>query len=114
MKIEINNFRKIFAIKEEFNVFFPDLEIEFYEKPNTSGGSPSEKLVKHDSKNLGDCRVIHNSGFLSIFPGMTAGELKHNFSNIFGLSIELFIKNGNDDQNRIQVKPEYILGEFKK
>ena len=89
MKIEINNRRKVLAIQEEFALAFPDLRIEFYEKPSKPGGSPSIKLMKSGGKTLTECRAVHNEGVITIRPGMTVGEVKGNFSDVFGLSVEI-------------------------
>ena len=96
MKIEINNYRKIFAIQEEFNVLFPNVSMEFYEKSSRAGGSPSENLVKSNSKTLDNCRNTHEAGYITIVPGMTIGELKQNLRDVYGLSIDLFNKSQND------------------
>ena len=66
MKIQINDHRKIFALQEEFNRFFPNFKIEFLGKPSKVGNPPSEKMVKAN-KTLGDCRVVHNKGELTPF-----------------------------------------------
>jgi predicted transcriptional regulator len=94
MKIEINSHRKIFAIQEEFKSSFPDFKLEFYKKSNTAGGPSSDNLVK-SSKTLSDCRTISESGFISILPGMTVSELKQNFSNVYGLTIDVYRAESN-------------------
>ncbi|MEO6883913.1 MAG: hypothetical protein ABI199_07800 [Bacteroidia bacterium] len=96
MKIEINNRRKVFAVQEEFNHFFPNLKIEFYEKSNKSGGSPSEKLEKQSSKTLEECRTMHNDGFITISQEMSVGELKQRFRDVYGLSIDVLKKTSNN------------------
>jgi hypothetical protein len=111
MKIEINNHRKIFAIQEEFYKIFPGLKIEFHEKSGKAGGSPSTKLVKSSSKTLAECRTMHNSGFISIKPGMTAGEVIQNFSDVYGLSVEIFRSSENNTQLQSPVSEKTILGE---
>ncbi|MEI7661632.1 MAG: hypothetical protein WCK34_05530 [Bacteroidota bacterium] len=95
MKIVINNFRKIFAIQDEFSKTFPGLKIGFYAKSNKSGGAPSDKLVMHSGKTLQDCRVISRKGTIDIIPSMNIKELKESFRNTFGLSAEIFQKPGN-------------------
>ncbi len=94
MKITINDTRKIFAIKEEFNTFFPYLKLEFFSKPNKRGGISSIKLVKHNSTTLGECRTIHNVGKITITPNMTVADLEQSFSDIYGLGIRIFRKSG--------------------
>jgi len=99
MKIVINNNRKIFAIQEEFSKMFPGLNIEFCAKPSRPGASPSKKLIRHSSKTLQDCRAISKEGTIDILPSMNVSDLKENFRDVYGLSIEIFRKaeNGADD-----------------
>ena len=96
MRIEINNQRKIFAIQEEFKNAFPNLKIEFYEKPSKPGGSASGKKVKSSSKTLAECRAVHNSGSISVLPGMTASELNQNFRDVYGLTTIIFQESRNN------------------
>ena len=95
MKITINDRRKIFAIQEEFFRVFPFLKLEFFAKPHRPGAASSKKLIKHSSKTLGECRTIHNNGILTITPEMTVTGLEQNFSDIYGLGVQVFRKSGN-------------------
>lgn len=95
MEITINDQRKIFAVQKEFSEMFPFLKLEFYSKSNKGGGAPSKKPMKHISKSIADCRTIHSSGYLTIQPKMTIGELEQNFRDIYGLSTLVFRKSGN-------------------
>lgn len=94
MKITINDHRKIFAIQEEFTTAFPYLKIEFYSKANKQGGASSKKMVKHSSKTLGECRTIHKKGLVTITPEMTVADLEKQFSDVYGLQVQLFRKSG--------------------
>lgn len=94
MKITINDHRKIFAIQEEFNTLFPYLKLEFFSKPHKQGGATSKKFVKHNSKTLGECRTIHNTGEITIVPGMTVAELEQGFGHVYGLGVQVFRKSG--------------------
>ena len=114
MKVEINNNRKIFAIQEEFNTLFPDLKIEFHEKPSSPGGPSSKKLVKSSNKTLAEYRAVHNSGSITILPGMTLGELKQNFGDVYGLTIDIFKKPVNNKGDRLLVSEKTILEELNK
>lgn len=90
----INDNRKIFAIKEEFNTVFPYLKLEFFSKPAKIAGISSIKLVKHNSTTLGECRTIHNVGSITITGQMTVADLEQNFSDVYGLGIQIFRKSG--------------------
>ncbi len=95
MKITINDKRKIFAIQEEFNIAFPFLRIEFFSKPHKPGAGSSKKLIKHQSKTLGECRTIHNAGSITISENMTVNELEQRFGDVYGLGVQVFRKSGN-------------------
>ena len=94
MKITINDERKISAIQKEFNDAFPYLKLEFFAKPHTKGGASSKKLIKSNSKTLGECRTIHKRGHVSIIPSMTVYELEQEFQDRYGLTLQVFRKSG--------------------
>lgn len=110
MKIQLNDHRKIFAVQEEFSKLFPHLKIEFLGKPNKTGSPASTKIYK-SSNTLGDCRIKHTSGELTITPNMTAADLKQILSDKFGLSIALYRKSGSDwvettDNNKLSLQEQ--------
>ena len=94
MNIVINDHRKIFAIQEAFSKTFPYLKLDFLSKPHTSAGSSSPKLVRRNSKTLGECRTIHNKGKISITPSMSVADLEQKFSDVYGLTIQVYRKSG--------------------
>lgn len=94
MKLVINDQRKIFAIQEEFNNLFPYLKLEFFAKPHQKGGPSPKKFMKHGGETLGECRTLHNSGELTISPAMTVADLEAHFSDVYGLSVQVFRKSG--------------------
>lgn len=110
MKIQLNDHRKIFAIQEEFSKLFPHLKIEFLGKPNKTGSPASTKIYK-SNKAIGDCRIKHTSGELTITGNMTAADLKQILGDKFGLSIALFRKSGSDwvettNNNKLSLKEQ--------
>ncbi len=111
MKIVINNNRKIFAIQEEFSKVFPGLKIVFYAKPSRPGAAPSTKLVTHSSKTLQECRAIHKEGTIEILPSMNISDVKENFRDVYGLSVEIFQKAGNG-KNENPVSDKLTLEEI--
>lgn len=113
MRIIINDRRKIDAVQKEFSEMFPYLKLEFYAKPHQYGGAASQKLMQHQSKQIGEYRTIHNSGSITITPGMTVCDLEKYFSDVFGLKVHVLRKSGKawlettvtdgwtlDDQNK--------------
>jgi hypothetical protein len=104
MKMVINNNRKIFAIQNEFNALFPGLKIVFFAKPSKPGAPPSIKLVKEESKTLQECRAIHHEGVIEILPTMDISEIKENFRDQFGLSVEIIQQSGEDFDERAVIE----------
>ena len=96
MKITINDHRKIFAVQEQFTKLFPNLRIEFLSKPSKVGERASEKIMKERSKTLGDCRVVHTKGDLTLSPSMTVSDLQQSLTDNYGLSVLVFFKSGKD------------------
>lgn len=94
MKITINDRRKIFAIQKDFTAAFPYLKLEFFSKPHSVGGGSPKKIMTPNSKTLGECRTIHNTGTITIIPGMTVSDLEQNFKDVYGLSVQIFRKSG--------------------
>ena len=95
MKTVINNRRKIFSIQEEFSALFPYLKLEFYAKSHTEGGPSSDKAIQHSSKTLGECRIMHEDGIITITPNMTVAELEDIFGSVYGLKVHVYRKAGN-------------------
>lgn len=93
MKIDINDHRKIFAFQEEFNSLFPHLKVEFLSKPSRAGSAASKKIMRN-SKTLGNCRLEHNKGELTLLPAMTASDLMQTLRDTYGLSVILYRKSG--------------------
>lgn len=94
MKIQINDHRKIHAIQKEFSTMFPWLKIEFFSKPHKiKAGSPRTELVP-SAKTLGECRTVHDSGTITITPGMTVADLEQSFRDVYGLAVQIFRKSG--------------------
>lgn len=96
MKISINDHRKIFAVQEEFNQLFPHLRLAFLSKPSNVGHAASKKIMKERSKTLGDCRIVHTKGDLTISHFMTVADLQQSMSDNFGLSVIVYSKSGED------------------
>lgn len=91
MKILINDHRKLFAIQEDFSGMFPHLELHFFARPKSLRGGSSRKLVE-SSKTLGECRILHTKGTLTVTPKMTVADLEENFRSIYGLSVQVAAK----------------------
>ena len=110
MKMVINNNRRISAIQEEFCTMFPCLTLAFFAKPSHPGAAPSKKLIRHSGKSLQDCRAVSNEGIIEILPSMNVSDVKENFRDVYGLSVEIFHK-GENGSNAIAISDNQTLQE---
>lgn len=94
MEIIINDQRKIFKIKEEFNTFFPFLKLEFLSKPQKTGLESVKRILNNNNCSLGEFRNIRNNNKITITPDMTTMNLEHAFRDIYGLWVQVFRKSG--------------------
>ena len=92
---------------------FPGLDIVFYAKPNRPGAAPSTKLVSHNSKTLQECRAISKEGTIEILPSMNISDLKENFRDVYGLSVEIFYK-GENGSGEIPVRDDLSIENLNK
>jgi hypothetical protein len=109
MRIDINNHRKVFAIQEEFTKGFHNLQLSFHQKPSKPGGTSSDELVESSSKTLAACRAIDHTGFISISPEMTVGELKQHFSDVFELTVDVYHRTGKNTWSDMPVTENETL-----
>jgi len=94
MKITINDRRKTYVIQEEFNSVFPYLKLEFLSRIYKPGCTFSKKFIGHHNKTLAECRTAHNDGKITITPDMKVVDLEQNFSDVYGLGVQVFRKSG--------------------
>lgn len=94
MIININDSKKLRTVKEEFNLLFPYLKIEFFKRPNGYPEGSVKLLVTDDRKTVGECRNLKTSGLLDITPEMTVSELEENFKTNYGLYVQVFRRSG--------------------
>ncbi len=111
-KIEINNKRKIQAIQNEFNEFFPHLKIEFFNIHRSAIYNQIKEYVDGKSNLLVKCRERNNDGFLFLDEDIKANELKETFYKDFGLNIDIFHKIGKDSWSKDPVPNNQILKEI--
>ena len=90
----ISDDRKISAIQKDFNELFPFLKLEFFNKPHAQFGLSPKRSMISASKNLGECRTLHNAGTISISSATTVVELEQSFSSIYGISVQVFRHSG--------------------
>ena len=111
-KIEISNKRKIQAIQNEFNEFFPHLKIEFFNIHRSAIYNQIKEYVEGKSNLLVKCREKNNDGFIFLDDDMKASELKETLKKDFGLNVDIFHKIGKDRWSKEPLPNEQILKEI--
>ncbi len=92
--MQINNERSIAEIKEEFNLIFPYLKLEFFTKLHCQGEASLLKFKISSQKKLKEFRKQTTEGDIAISPEMTVADLEQQFRNEFGIGIQVFRKSG--------------------
>lgn len=95
MKLKITDRRTIKEIQDEFNALFPWLMLEFFTKPHGEGRPSPKKQMISGSNTIEELRTVHTNGSISIDPSMTVSSLEQEFSNVYGLSVQVFRHSGN-------------------
>jgi hypothetical protein len=94
MKFDITDHRKIHEIEKEFSDLFPYLKLNFFGKPHSAKGATPKKIPVNSNKTIGECRIIHTKGILTITPNMTVADLEREFADTYGLTVRVFFKSG--------------------
>lgn len=82
-------------IQREFNDKFPYLKIEFYKTHHEPGeGSPTQERLDSEMT-IGEARQSHEEGDLRVQSNMKVSTLEQNFSEKYGLHVQVFRKSGN-------------------
>lgn len=91
----INNRSTIDSVKEDFNVAYPFLKIEFFKQAHIRGkGSHKKNMYPHNEK-INSIRRNLAAGKITLSDNLTVNELENIFENKFGLHAQVFRKSGN-------------------
>ena len=93
--MKITDKKTIQEVQNEFNKKFPFLKIEFYKKAHGEHEGSPDDLKWDTDLTIGEIRNRTNSGDLSIDGALTVGALENNFSEQYGLNVQVFHKSGN-------------------
>ncbi len=92
--IEIKKHKKIIELQEQFNKYFPFLQIEFFFERHVSGkGTHKNKVISSD-KRLGQVQLINGEGVIKLSKTMTVEKLEKLLEDDFGLFAQVFRKSG--------------------
>lgn len=95
MKLTVSPDRTVQELKSEFHGYFPFLKIEFFSKPHGTGGSSNRADMADGSTKLADLMGDHAGGSVEFSALTTVHSLEQEFSNAFGLHMQVFRKSGN-------------------
>lgn len=90
MKIIINVNSTFYEVQEEFTKMFPFLKIEFFLKTFVLTTISSYKLLKINSKTIGDYHTHDKESSITITPQMTVSHLEKCFNNEYGISVKVY------------------------
>lgn len=91
----ITDDKKLLDIQREFYDKFPYLKLEFYKsKHGTGEGSSNQELI-NPNQTIGEVRTIHTKGDLSINGHIKVATLEKNFSEQYGLNVQVWRRSGD-------------------
>ena len=94
MKITINDTNTVHSVQEEFHTAFPYLKLEFFSRMHKTGAPTAKRFLRHPDKKLADCRIDEGKSVIIIQPEMTVADLEQQFSNVYGLGVQVFRQSG--------------------
>lgn len=111
MILQIHDNLLVSDIKERFSNSFPCFKIEFYERPHHNKKENVEQHRINSEKTIGEIRNNMNEGCLEIKSWYTVKQIEKEFSQLFGLNIQIFKKeNGrwirNLNEDKLSLQPE--------
>lgn len=92
MYLEINDNTSLREIQETFSNFYPYLRIEFFRRSHKKYEASPESEEIDPTILVGDLKRTHVSGILEIQPLYRIADVEKEFSERFGLSIQILRK----------------------
>lgn len=83
------------SIKSEFNKHFPHLKIEFFSVKHVEDEASPRTAIYDDNLLLSDIRKNHVEGELSIDGHQKTATFEQNFSETFGVNVQVYRKSGS-------------------
>ncbi|MEL6922988.1 MAG: hypothetical protein AAFO94_02995 [Bacteroidota bacterium] len=93
--MKITNDKKLIDVQREFTEHFPFLKLEFYQQEHDSGVGSPNALKLNPELTIGAVRSEASSGNLSIHGGQKVSTLEQNFSDQYGLHVQVFRRAGD-------------------
>lgn len=96
MELVINETKTVGEIQKAFNKRFPYLKISFFKKPHAAGEASPLSEMHHVDELIKDIRHKDKNGIISIDGDMQVNQLEMLFQEVFGLSVQIFRKSGEN------------------
>lgn len=96
MELVINETKTIGEIQKAFNKRFPYLKISFFKHPHASGEASPISEMYHADELIKNIRHKDKNGIISIDGEMKVNQLEMLFQEVFGLSVQIFRKSGDN------------------
>jgi hypothetical protein len=85
----------ISEVQHEFNTMFPFLKIEFFNTRSSGRSDFSAQKIIASNRKIGDIQLAIADGNIDVQPGMKVADLEKQFSEQFGLGVQVFRRSGN-------------------
>jgi hypothetical protein len=95
MLLSITPTRMISEVQDEFNAMFPFLKIEFFNNRSNGRSDFSAKKIIPSNRKIGDIQLAIADGNIDVRPDMKVADLEQQFSDLFGLGVQVFRRSGN-------------------
>lgn len=95
MILHIDESMTLGDIQDKFSRCFPNLKIEFYQKPHGFKETSSPEQVINPNVALARIRKKHSPGNLTILSSDKVGKVESMFKKLFDLNIQVFRKEHN-------------------
>ena len=92
--MKIQDSKSIKEIKEEFNKKFNLLKLEFFSSNHEVGEANKSSEILDENLLLKEIRTIHKEGDLSIDGHQKVSTLEQNFSEMYGVNVQVLRKSG--------------------
>lgn len=96
MELVINEKKTVGEIQKAFNKRFPFLKISFFKEPHAAGEASPLSEMHHADELIKNIRHKDKNGIISIDGDMQVNQLEMLFQEVFGLSVQIFRKSGEN------------------
>lgn len=93
--LTINDANTLKSIKDQFNKYFPHLKIEFFSVKHLKDEASPRTAIYDDKLLLSEVSATQNTMPFNFDGNMKTAEFEQNFSDMFGVNVQVYRKSGN-------------------